>query len=477
MYIALFFIVLVVFAGVTLGYSLIKKKKDVKVGTSDSFLTARESAGGLKMGLSLIAIVMGSWALFSPAEAAYTGGIVSALGYGLAQGGGIIFFAVFGVRLRKLMPRGASINEFVNARYGNAAYVTALIVGLFYMGVLLTSELTGVSSALLSIWGVPIAVSTLGILIGVFLYVVVGGMVSSLFGDTIQGVFIFPTLILAFLGTLVSVGGWGEVAAKVQDPAMLNFGDPAGWRFAITLMVAIFAASQFAQPFWQRSYACKDDSVVRKSFAIGGVIIIPLVIVSALFGVIGHAMDVVTNPSIALFEVVNAVAPGWVIAIIMVLAVTLIMSTVAAYVIGISSVIALDAKRYKRNENMTDAQMLRNARIITAAISVIAALFAFGQFSVLYMFLLADLICAAAVFPTLYGLYNRRMSGKVFVIATISGLVAGGIMFPPPDFSRGDLLYSFLLGLIVPAIICVICGRKGQEVNLEELDSKIQELK
>jgi Na+/proline symporter len=78
---------------------------------------------------------------------------------------------------------------------------------------------------------------------------------------------------------------------------------------------------------------------------------------------------------------------------------------------------------------------------------------------VLYLFLLADLLCSAAAFPVFFGLFNRRHNGLVATIATICGLVAGLWLFPAPGAKPEYLLESFLLAALVPAAVTAILLR------------------
>ena len=63
----------------------------------------------------------------------------------------------------------------------------------------------------------------------------------------------------------------------------------------------------------------------------------------------------------------------------------------------------------------------------------------------MYLFLLADLLCCAAVFPVFYGFYKKSLKEKYLIISIIIGLFIGLLLFPSPDFSK-----SILVGLMLP---------------------------
>ena len=57
--------------------------------------------------------------------------------------------------------------------------------------------------------------------------------------------------------------------------------------------------------------------------------------------------------------------------------------------------------------------------------------------------MIADLFCCSFVFTVFYSFYNKKINEKTAYIAILSGLIAGFLMFPAPDFSK-----SILIGII-----------------------------
>ena len=77
--------------------------------------------------------------------------------------------------------------------------------------------------------------------------------------------------------------------------------------------------------------------------------------------------------------------------------------------------------------------------------TIIAFIIASKGFSVLYLFLLADLLCCAFVLTVFYSFYNKNLDEKTAYLSIIAGLIAGFLLFPMPDFSK-----SLLVGMILP---------------------------
>jgi Na+/proline symporter len=103
--------------------------------------------------------------------------------------------------------------------------------------------------------------------------------------------------------------------------------------------------------------------------------------------------------------------------------------------------------------------LLRLSRGLTVAFGIPAILIAARGFDVLYLFLLADLVCAGAFIPVIVGLYSTRLTQAVALTASLIGIVAGALFFPAPDFSawlplpgNGDLLVSFGIAALLSSL-------------------------
>ena len=83
-----------------------------------------------------------------------------------------------------------------------------------------------------------------------------------------------------------------------------------------------------------------------------------------------------------------------------ILAISLTVSTLDTLINGISSLIIVDGKKISKNIN--------SSNFIIIILSIIALFVASKGFSILYLFLLADLLCCAAVFPVFYGFFKKK---------------------------------------------------------------------
>jgi len=465
--------------------------------TVEEYITARGSTGSITSTATIVASIMGAWILFSPAEAATWAGLIAVIGYAVGQAVPIFAFAVLGPRMRRLMPQGHSLSEFVWFRYGKAAYSMVLAIMVFYMLVFLAAEMGAIARAVRAITDTPLMFTLILVGGSTLAYTVYGGLRASIFTDNIQFLFIFPLIIVVLAVTLAELGGWGDAfdTVRAADPNLLSLTYQPGVELGISLIIAILAANLFHQGFWQRVYAAKSDADVRNGFLAGGLLVIPLIIIGGLFGLwaIGQGVSGPYHP-IALFNLALEVLPGSVVLALMVLALILVMSSMDTLLNGIASIFTSDLPRMR--PDLKGRRLLTSSRLITTAFIIPVMVIGFLFDSVLYLFLIADLVCTAAVVPVFLGLYVRRFTGTMVVVSSVLGMAAGALFFPTKSLAgwwsfqgltdvwhilaSGNTLASFLVAVVVSTtatIILALFARRAtaaEGYDFDELASRVQ---
>lgn len=463
-----------------------------RVHTVEDFISARDSAGRGTLTATVIASMMGAWILFSPGEAgAAFGGLPAILGYAIGGAIPLLLFIPVGARIRAVMPAGHSLTEFAYARFGHGMYVFVLIVSVFYMFIFLAAEMTGIARALSLVAGVPLW-QTAGLIGGfVLIYTVYGGLVASILTDTIQTLVILPLLAIGFAGALFALGGTGEIhtAAATADPVLLDPTFRPGLEFGVYVAFAIIGANMLNQGMWQRVYAADSDTTLRHGFGFAALVVIPMVLLAGLFGVAAAALGL-TEPgtaSIAFFLVLEEAFPTWVTLLVVILAILLVMSSADTMFNAIASVVTADLARLLNDPPQRTLWI--SGRVLTVSIAIGAVLIGSQGFSVLELFLTADLLAAAVFVPFLAGLYTERLSGPGAMTASVLGMVIGIAYFP---FLRGPLLAipgmdvilpepSFLLAFVgatvVSALFTALVTVLGDaQIDLDTIDRDIRAL-
>jgi Na+/proline symporter len=424
---------------------------------------------------TIVASAMGIWILFSPPQVGATSGIAGIIGYCIGSAAPVMGFMQLGPRIRKLMPTGHSLNEFVLYRFGNAMYLLTLAVIVFYMFIYMAAELTAIAKAMQIMTNVPLGWTALVVITATLIYTSYGGLGAAIFTDAIQFVVMVPLLILSLIVTIVALGGWQTAIAPVQTqaPELLAIGNLGGIKFGVTLVIAILAAEMFNQSNWQRIYACRDDGTVRRAFFGSAIAILPMIFLAGLLGIL--AMHFGFNDDRAFFSLLQQLSlPLGFTVLVLVLALALVMSTLSSLLNGIASVFTIDLIRLF--PRLQSSGLLQASRLLTAAIGIPAIFIAAKGYDVLYLFLLADLVCAGAVFPVLFGMYSRRITGAIAVTSSILGIAVGALFFPTPQFTAwlpipfsGDLLVSFAAAVVVSIAIALILTAIGSKQSNHDL--------
>lgn len=443
-----------------------------QAGDAESFTTARGSTGPLWSGLSLVALMTGTWVLFSPGEmTAYTG-LPTLLGYALGMAAPLLILAGIGPLLLRRYPDAAGPGQMARARWGAAAQLLISILAVAYMGSYLVAELTAISGAFGIVAGVPAWATALLVAATTLSYAAWGGLRTTIFTDGVQAWFILPLLVAAFLGTVAAYGGWDAAQAPLAERVDLTaLSHRPGIEAGAMLILGIVAANLFDQSVWQRVVACRDDATRRRAFLIAAIAIVPVVLLAGWFGLwyAGHG----GNPggaSTALFQLVTGTAPAWVALAVLALALVLVMSTLGSLANGLAGLVAADVAAFR--PATTPRQRLAIGRGVTIAAALIAVPIAAAQPSVTYVFLVADLLCATAVVPVFAGLMGARLPAWGLFAAVAAGMAAAVPAFPKTDFitpmvdlrpllglpaGTNAMLVSFALAIAVSGTVAAIC--------------------
>ena len=439
------FLVSTLFAVVGIIYS--KKHQGL-----ESYLTANRNIGVTSLTTSLVASALGAWILFGPASAATWGGIGSVIGYSLGTASPMIALIFLGPKLRKLFPKGKTLTEFVQNKFGKNLFKLILALMIFYMFIFLCAEVTAISMLINYISGTSLWITALLVIVATLAYTLYGGLRASILTDNFQFfiVLIF-LLICAFYIFSFSSSEISLDLIKNNSNHLISSEYLPNYTAGLTFFIAVAATNLFHQGNWQRVFAAKDNEVLKRSLWTSFVIIIPIVFFMGISGIIAVSLDSKVNPDLAFFSILLKGKTEFLSVLIIILAVSLTVSTIDTLVNAISSLIVVDGKNFYRDTKKKD--FLRLSRIIIIILSIVSLIIASKGFSILYLFLLADLLCCAAVFTVFYGFYQKEFNERNAMISILIGLFFGLLLFPNPDFSKSILVGTLLVFDLFPQVI------------------------
>ena len=463
-----------------------------RIDSVETYISARDSAGSGTLAATVIASMMGVWILLSPAEAgAAFGGLPAVLGYAVGSAIPLLLFIPVGARIREVMPAGHSLTEFAYARFGSGMYLLVLLVSVFYMFIFLAAEMTGIAGALALVADVPLWQTSL--LIGgfVLVYTTYGGLLASIVTDTVQTLVILPLLAVGFGGALLSLGGANELHATVvsADPTLLDPGFGPGLEFGLYVAFALLGANMLNQGVWQRVYAADGEGALQRGLGIAAVVVVPMLLLSGLFGVAAAGLGLTESgsASIAFFLVLAEAFPTWVTLAVVVLAVLLVMSSADTMFNAIASVVTADLARLLDDPDQRTLWL--GGRGLTVAVALGAIFIGAQGYSVLQLFLTADLLAAGVFVPFLAGLYTERLTGPGAMVSGIAGLLVGFAYFPSlrglvatiPGVGSALPAPSFLVAfagatLVSAALTVIATLLGGADADLDALGREVRAL-
>ena len=411
----------------------------------NNYLTANRSVGFFSLSTSLVASALGAWILFGPASAATWGGIGAVIGYSLGTAFPMIALIYLGKKIRTVFPKGKTLIEFLRKRFGKNLFKLILLMTIFYMFIFLCAEITAIAMLINYISGTALWITALIVLLATLSYTLYGGLRASIFTDTIQSIIVL-ILFLMSVAYLISFNGdqFSFEFIKQNNSHLLSSVYIPNYTAGLTFFIAVAATNLFHQGNWQRVYAAKNNDILKKSLIVSFIAIIPIVLFMGFSGLVAISVNTKVNPDLAFFSLLLKNQTEFLSVIIIVLALSLTISTVDTLVNAISSLVVVDGKDTFKFNIKNDYLIISKYFIII--LSIIAFIVASKGFSILYLFLLADLFCCAAVLTVFYGFYNKRLTEKTAYLSIIVGLIAGFLLFPSPDFSK-----SLLVGIIFSA--------------------------
>ena len=410
----------------------------------DNYLTANRNIGLFTLSTSLIASALGAWILFGPASAATWGGIGAVIGYALGTAFPMIFLIFLGKKIRNDFPKGSTLIEFLRKKFSKTLFKLILFMTIFYMFVFLCAEVTAVAILINYISGTDLWITAFIILTCTLTYTLYGGLRASMFTDNIQMVVIIILfLISVFYLTTFTGDAFTFTFVKEKNPDLLSIKYIPNYTAGLTFFIAVAATNLFHQGNWQRVYAAKNNKVLKQSLIISSIIIIPIVFFMGFSGMVAVSTDPKVIPDLGFFSLLFIEQTESLSVLIVILGLSLTISTIDTLVNAISSLIIVDGKATFNFDKKTN--YLKFSKLCLVTLSIVAFFIASKGFSVLYLFLLADLFCCAFVLTVFYSFYNKSITEKTAYISIIVGLIGGFLLFPSPDFSK-----SILIGTILP---------------------------
>ena len=425
--------------------------------SEDEYFVLNKSEGVLGLSLSFYASGMGLWILTSPAEVAWYGLGYDIYGYAISAATPFILIYIFGPRIADLLPKGATLAQFVETKYGSIAQKIVSMVAVIYMGAFLIAEFASIGFVFESVSSVRGVLISLLIAMTTLAYLFRHGFKASYFTDKIQSYGIILLLTIVFT-IWFSQNSFSELVT-FADVGGLNSFETFSLKSALAVIIAVTAAEVFSMGYWQRTFSAENSKAIKQASIFSGIGAFLTILLLGIGGAVGAGKGL-ESPALSFIEQLDL--NNFTIILLVSLATLLVTSSIDTLENAIASTISLDILKKKSEE----------AKLITLLIVCIALVISIEVTSIFNVFLVADLFAASLVFPAFYRI--KKTSKDLLLIVPFVGSLAsafiyrfqyidlqanpGGVFIPTDLYGLADL-NTFAIALFSSMIITVVADK------------------
>ena len=413
-----------------------------KISNNKNYIVGDRNEDTFSLTSSLTASALGAWILFGPASAATWGGIGAVIGYALGAAAPMIFLFNFGPKIRKEFPNGLTLTEFIKKRFGLGILKVSLFLIFFYMAIFLIAEVTAIAFLLNYISQAPLWLTSAITLIICLLYILKGGFKLSIITDKYQFIFIILIILLSIFLILGNIELPSFELIKKNSPQLVNKDYLPNYTAGLTFFIAVAATNLFHQGNWQRVFSAKNNSILKSSLIYSSVIIFFIVFWMGYTGLIAYSLNPNLVPDLGFFDLILKDKSTLIVVGVLVLALSLTLSTIDTLINAISSLIIVNGEQI--NITLKGKEIKKKANRIILLLSIAVFILASKGYSILYLFLLADLLCCAAVVTIFYGFFNKKINSNLAFLSIFFGLLTGLLFFPSLDFQTSILVGNLI---------------------------------
>ncbi|KAG9416456.1 hypothetical protein AC1031_000857 [Aphanomyces cochlioides] len=303
-------------------------------------------------------------------------------------------------------------------------------------------------------------------------YTLFGGIKASIATDAVKGAFVLLLIVIiciaAFAYTTLPPNAFADTNVAAFTVT--------GFQSVFTLTIAVVSSNLFLTGFWLRTFSAKNNSDLRKACGYAALAATPFIVLLAVVGYMGFLthQDAPVADGGFFFYILLDMPQGWSILVLIVVA-ALVSSTADTIQTGMSAEIL---SHFQHKISLLHARIISGKLLhlvpshmcMLVIINVPAILIALTGTSVLKLFLIADLLCAATVGPIFLGIWGRTHP-SASLVGCFSGLLtifvsgwsrSGQFVDGFNEFVLAEGLFTthsmvlFILTLLIPIIVTVV---------------------
>ncbi len=455
-------------------------------GVTDYYIGGR-NMGAVAIGLSFFATYSSTNSFVGFSGQAYSWGITWFLLVPFIVGMSFLAWVVVAPRLRDQTEDMGSLTipDFIGFRFGSQpARVLASVIVLFASFFYMTAVFKGIGNLLEAFLDLPYSVAILIVFFIVVAYTVIGGFISVVKTDAVQGVIMIFAAVLLFSGTFRAAGGLDALEtlrAAPQTEFLFEWGGGATVPFVLGVLFAGTVKFLVEPRQLSRFYALENRRAVRTgvvvstlAFAFTYCLLTPV----GLFArrALGDGLtdtDLVV-PGLLTMDGVFGPGPA---AFLLVAMVAAAMSSLDSVLLVMASTAERDIIGVARGKMLTERAVVQTTRVLILVFAAITAVIALNPpGGIVSLTALSGAMYGACFGPAiLLGLYWRRGNGNSAIASFAAGLAvlmfwrftpfALHEVFPAVALSFVTYVVVAFVGEDAPPWVSVTAKRKAREVT------------
>lgn len=325
--------------------------------THDFIIADRRIGFGFGVG-SVIAVWTWAMAVMMSSAMTYQWGLSGLFWFVVPNGIAVMAMVPFARILRRNMPEGYTISEFIAFRFQQSKVATGIVTVTMVFGIILEIliNLKGTSVVVSTVFSIDWRVATIVGIVCVLAYSYFGGLWTSVMTGTLNTLMITVPAAIVVVAVYDRIPGGAEAvfsavgAADQRNLSVLRPDAAAG--FGITLAFGLLAATVADQTFWQKVWAIKSRDVSR-TFLWAGALFYPIPICLGMLGLVGIGYGLVPSDfggdiaAVGPYIVSHIGLPLTLILLYVLVILAACYSTIDGASAALSSIVAVDiVKRY-----------------------------------------------------------------------------------------------------------------------------------
>ncbi len=481
---------------------------------SEAFFLGGRSLGPWVTAMSAEASDMSGWLLMGLPGVAYWCGVADAAWVAIGLAIGTYFnWLVTSKRLRRYsIKAGNSVTlpDFFSKRFKEKKPVILMISALFilvFFTVYAASCLATCGKLFSSLFGAPYVTMMLVGALFVLLYTILGGFLAESASDFMQAIVMIVALVVVVVLSVFQAGGLAAVMENAGNiPGFLDFfgmaapqlneagsqivenGAPVfgaakdyGWLTIVSNMA--WGLGYFGMPqVLLRFMAIRKEGELKRSRRIAMIWVVISLAVAVFIGLVGRQLYPVEHLTASDAENVfitlsTKLLPPLLAGFIMAGILAATISSSDSYLLIAASAVAKNIYQGTFRKKAGDKQVMLITRITLVAITVIAALIALDDQSVIFSIVSFAWAGFGATFGPimLFSLFWKKTTRA----GAIAGMISGGVMVFVWDllisklggvFAIYELLPAFLISSLVIVVVSLVSKKPSAEIE-EEFES------